>query len=136
MTLQRKENWPELLLKAIEESRSKPFEWGTHDCCTFAAYCVLTMTCVDLMEPFRGRYSSALGALKVVTEAGHATLTDAWSAALPAIAPLMAQRGDVVMFESTEGMAVGVVTGQQAIAAGPDGVTSIPMALWLRAWRV
>lgn len=132
----RKENWPELLLDAVEAARSKPFAWGQHDCCTFAADCVQAMTGVDLMAEFRGRYTSAKGAVKVVAKAGHAALADAWCAALAEIAPLAAQRGDVVMFETDEGLAVGVVTGTQAVAAGPDGVTFVPLELWLRAWRV
>jgi hypothetical protein len=136
LILTRKENWPELLLAAVEEARSKPFAWGRHDCCTFAADCVLAMTGADLMEPFRGRYTSARGAVKVVAKAGHAALADAWCAALPEIAPGMARRGDVVLFAAVEGLAVGVATGTQAVAAGPDGVTLVPMELWLKAWRV
>lgn len=134
--LQRSENWPEKLLDQVESARSAPFEWGRHDCCTFAADCVQAMTGVDLMEKFRGRYRSAQGAAKVVARAGHPSLADAWSAALPEIAPMQAGRGDVVMFESVEGLAVGVVTGCQAVAAGPDGLAWIAMELWLKAWRV
>lgn len=132
----RTENWPEKLLEQVDLARSAPFAWGAHDCCTFAADCVLAMTGVDPMERFRGRYSSAAGAVKAGAKAGHATLADLWSAALPEISPALAGRGDVVMFLSVEGLAIGVVTGHQAAAAGPDGLAWAPMDLWLRAWRV
>lgn len=135
-SLQRAENWPELLLACVDAAHSKPFAWGTHDCCTFAADCVQAMTGIDPMEKFRGRYTSARGAVRAGAEAGYTALADIWCAALPEIAPLTAQRGDVILFAAVEGLAVGVVTGHQAVAAGPDGVTSVPLELWLKAWRV
>ncbi len=135
MNLTRKENWPELLLASVEAAHTQPFAWGKHDCCTFAADCVQAMTGVDLMERFRGRYTSARGAIRAGAEAGYTALADIWNA-LPEIAPLTAQRGDVVLFEAVEGLAVAVVIGHQAVAAGPDGVTLVPLELWLKAWRV
>lgn len=132
----RKENWPDALLATVDAAQSKPFAWGTHDCCTFTADCVRAMTGVDLMENFRGRYTSARGAVRAGAEAGYTALADIWCAALTEIAPLTARRGDVILFEAVEGLAVGVVIGHQAVAAGPEGVTLIPLELWRRAWRV
>ena len=42
----------------------------THDCCSFAADCVLAMTGVDKMAGYRGGYKSAVGASRKLAKAG------------------------------------------------------------------
>lgn len=149
MSLTRAENWPELLLDTVEDRRSKPFAWGENDCALFAADCVLVMTGEDFAAPFRGRYSTAAGSIKALKKFGGGSLEATATAALgEPILPRLAQRGDVVLFLSLpspaggggaggEGVpALAVCVGSHAAAAGPDGVTWVPMDLWLKAWRV
>lgn len=133
--MKRIEDWPERLLAFIDARREMPFAWGDNDCCTFAADAVREMTGVDPMAELRGRYDSARSAARRVEEAGGIA---SWlDARLPALAsPLLARRGDLVMFEAQDGPALGVVVGAQAAAAGPEGVTWVPVAQWRRAWRV
>lgn len=135
--LNRAENWPEILLATVEDRRSKPFAWGENDCALFAADCVLAMTGEDFAAPFRGRYSTAAGSLKALKKFGGGSLESTATAALgEPISPRLAQRGDVVLFAAVDGPALAVCIGEQAAAAGPDGITWVPMDLWLKAWRV
>lgn len=132
----RVEDWPERLLAFVESRRDAAFAWGQNDCCTFAADAVMAIAGADPMAAYRDGYDSALGAARRIREAGYADLAAAVDAVLPAIAPLTAQRGDVVMFEAIDGPALGVVMGVYAAAAGPAGVTWVECSRWVRAWRV
>ncbi len=133
----RREDWPERLLAFVESRRETPFAWGGNDCALFIADAALAMTDHDFAAPFRGRYKTARGAIKELRRNGFEDLAGYLTQALgEPIAPTLARRGDVVMFEAVDGSALGVVLGQQAAAAGPEGVTWIPGPRWQQAWRV
>jgi len=59
-------NWPTLLHKFLAERMNTPFVWGKHDCCLFACDAVLAMTGEDLAGDFRGKYDSALSAVRTM----------------------------------------------------------------------
>jgi len=131
----RRLDWPAALNAAIEAARNKPFAWGTHDCCMFAAHAVQEMTGADFAEPFRGRYSDATGALRVLTEAGGPDLIA--SRALGRPIPIgFAQRGDVIMVDIEGRKALAICLGAHAAGPGPDGLVFVPVTQWLKAWRV
>lgn len=133
----RFEDWPSRLLAAVHDAERTPFAWGSHDCALFAANVVQSMTGEDFAAPFRGRYSTGTGALLALRSNGAEDLADYVTRVLgEPIAPALARRGDVVMFSAAEGDALGVVVGAEAAAAGPQGITWIPMAAWSKAWRV
>lgn len=133
----RREDWPERLLVYVEAQRCTPFAWGENDCALYTAGAVLAMTDVDLAAEVRGRYTTARGALKTLRSNGVADLAGWLTRALgEPVLPTLARRGDVVMFEAVEGPALGLGMGQQAAAAGPDGVIWVPSSRWQRAWRV
>ena len=132
--MNRVEDWPERLLALIDERRTATFKWGAQDCCAFPADAVLAMTGVDPMAALRGRYNSARSAAVLMEKVGGiAAFLDAL---LPQVPPLLARRGDVVMFDADDGPVLGIACGVTAAAAGPNGVTWIPLAQWRLAWRV
>ena len=133
----RREDWPERLLAFARSRERQPFVWGTNDCALFAADAALAMTGHDFAAPFRGRYKTGLGAMKALRSNGAEDLAAYLTQALGApIAPALARRGDVVLFEAEGGPALGVVIGGQAAAAGRDGITWVPASRWQQAWRV
>lgn len=135
--LTRREDWPERLLAFVRSRENTPFAWGAHDCAQFVADAALAMTDYDYAAPFRGRYSTALGAVRELRRNGFEDLPAYLTAVLGApVVPGLARRGDGVLFESVEGPALGVVTGSQAAAAGPDGIIWVPPARWQQAWRL
>jgi len=131
----RYQNWPERLSEIIERRLQKCFEWGEHDCCLFAADVVAALTGVDFGAELRGTYSTALEAARILKERGG--VRGIASAALGAeIPPLMAQRGDIIMYRSANGEALGVCVGAQFVAAGTNALLRGGMDEALAAWRV
>ncbi len=121
--------------------RGRSFQWGVHDCCTFACDVIRDAGGVDYAAPFRGRYRSAAGAARVLRRfAGGGLEAAAEKIAqdngLEEVPPLMAQRGDFVLLDAAAGPALGVCLGATFIAAGPAGAVTLPLKRARRAWRV
>lgn len=134
--MKRHQDWPTRLNACIQAARARPFVWGEHDCCLFAADCVLAMTGEDLAAPWRGTYHTEWGAARVLTEQGglHAIIIRALG--YPLASPALARRGDLVIVETEGRLALAVVSGAHAHAPGPRGLADVPMDRWLQAWRV
>ena len=129
-------NWQDALYAKIEEFNARPFAWGTHDCCTFAADCVMAVTAVDKMAAYRGGYSNAQGAARKIKKAGGLDIALTKELGEPLAITAMAQRGDVVCFTSALGDTAGICVGSMIAAAGLDGVTYTPMVQAFKAWRI
>jgi hypothetical protein len=54
----------------VESRRFVPFEWGTNDCCLFAADCVRDLTGLDHAAGIRGTYHDERSARRVVRRMG------------------------------------------------------------------
>lgn len=125
-----------MLTEFIERRLDTPFAWGRSDCCLFAADAVLAITAVDHAAKFRGRYKTARGARQLL-EASGGVAGMVERAGLIEVAPLLAQRGDVVLLETEHGDALGIV-GMDGKCAGQGQrhliFESIERAR--RAWRV
>lgn len=133
----RKHDWPEQLARHIAEHRNTPFAWGKHDCCLFAADGVLAMTGVDPMAAFRGKYFDQVSAAQALRDIGDGTLAETVTGILGTpVSVKLARRGDVVMTRTATGPAAGLCAGISSWFAGPDGLTVVPTAKCLAAWRV
>lgn len=133
----RARDWPDRLAGFLRQRARDPFAWGSNDCALFAADATLAITGQDFAAGFRGRYATALGALRALRAAGAEDLAGYVTQVLGAPIPAAhAQRGDVVLFSAQSGPALGVVAGTRAAAPGPEGITWVPMAAWQQAWRV
>lgn len=127
----RLDNWEKLLNDYL--SQVGPFEWGANDCCLFAANGVLAMTGEDYAKPYRG-YKTAKGALGKLKDIGvDGVATKALGEPKP---PTLAKRGDVVLFESGDGLALGLCIGAKIAAVGQDGLVMLPMNQAIQAWSV
>jgi hypothetical protein len=132
--MKRKWAWPEILAAQLKEARNKEFEWGKHDCCLFAANVVKAITGKDYAKDFRGKYHSEKEAEELIQAAGG--LEKIVSSFLPSIPPLTAQRGDVLMFLTPMGPALGVCGGDKGFFVLKKGLISIPIRKCQKAWRV
>ncbi|WP_294327034.1 hypothetical protein [uncultured Sphingomonas sp.] len=136
--MQRFPDWDARLAAYLEPLRARPFEWGRHDCCTFAAGAVEAMTGVDPMPEFRGRYSTAIGSARALRRFGAGDLASTLDGKFEAIPAPLAQRGDIVM---TGGL-LGIAWGDFAFAVGSEGdregLIRMERSRWIepRAWRV
>lgn len=106
-------DWRTRMESNLISVRTKPFEWGTHDCALFASDHVNAITDVNLGENFRGKYSTALGAIKTLRDAGYGNLLELCQDKLPEIHSSLTRIGDIVILESEEtGYGIGIVLGE------------------------
>lgn len=137
--IKRKTGWPEILAAEIEAASHKPFKYGSHDCCMFAAHIVKAMTGTDFARGLRG-YRSAASAQRMLNNKGYKTLPVALYRLMrkqgcKQIPPAMARRGDVVLgTDENDAPAVGICVGGQAVFAS-DGIALLPMTEIKKAYR-
>ena len=135
MMTAKKQNWAAALQNQITQFNATPFAWGTHDCFTFAADCVLAMTGEDKMAKRRGKYKTELGANKMLKRIGgvEAAITSVLG---EPINPNLAQRGDVVYFNSPLGDTAGICVGSKIISPAANGLGFTPMTQAIKAWSI
>lgn len=131
----RFEDWPERLNSKLQESKDKPFEWGDHDCCLFAADVALELTGIDYADTFRNKYSNAVEAMFLLKPYGgiEGYVTSRLGGSINVA---MAQRGDVVTTETEYGIALGVCNGLLSAFVSPSGLVWYETLECLNAWRV
>jgi hypothetical protein len=143
--LKRMKHWDTRGLDPFFKARAqKPFVWGEHDCCLFAADAIEAITGFDIADDFRGRYhdeKTAFLLIRLVT--GGTTVADA--AAHCAVKhglieykhPRMAQRGDLVVMENGGSLIAGVVhlNGRHLVSVAESGPVRLSILSVVRAWR-
>jgi hypothetical protein len=132
----RYQDWPERLHKLVADVQNKPFAWGEHDCCLFAAGAVQELTGIDHAADLRGSYSTVAEAAKILKARGgvRGIATTALGAE---INPKLAQRGDIVLIQTDEhGDTLAVCIGAQCVCPGLETLQRMPMAAAVTAWRV
>lgn len=133
----RLENWPTLLSLYVDSRRNQPFAWGTNDCCMFAADWVLIATGHDIASAFRGSYSGAIRATRIIAEAGGIDkLLEQHAPALKRIPRVLAGRGDLVLREGQHGPTLGLVLGAIDCFVGEDGLAFPPLDETAICWRL
>lgn len=133
-------DWPEKLSDAIEAARARPFKWGEHDCCLFAANVVQSIADVDYAASFRGKYDSEIGAARLIAPYGSLeTMID--SILDEKVHPAFAQRGDVVLGaiglnDGAQVDALGICIGVYSVLAGPEGLSFSRTSGARVAWKI
>ena len=118
----------------IGDRMAAPFAWGANDCCMFAADCVQALTGHDPAAAFRGTYSDARGAVKVLEAVGG--LEHAAVMAGDPIPPLMAGIGDVGLVQLEDRELLAVCVGAVWLAPAAGGLAARPLDAASKAWRV
>ena len=129
--------WTTILAARLEAVRDLPFAWGSHDCATWAFDLRRDLTGgEDVADLWRGRYTTALGAQRIMRKLGWQTIEAMGRDLLgdPLATPLLAQRGDLVL--GGEDPAFGVCAGARAAFVSPDGLVQLPLSVCSLAWRV
>jgi len=136
--MMRYADWELRLAAYLEPLRARPFAWGSHDCCTFAAGAIAAMTGVDPMPEFRGRYHTAIGSARALRRLGRGTLAATLDAKLEAVPAPLAHRGDVVMSSGLLGIGWGAFLIAVGREGDREGLIRIERSRWVdaRAWRV
>jgi hypothetical protein len=128
----------------IAARRALPFVYFEQDCAHIAADWVLAKTGTDPLADLRvpaDAPRSLLALMRQVREAGGLAAM-ANERLGPAIAPLLAQRGDVVLVASgrpigrVSGFTFGICTGPNIVVPDTDGLVFWPISAGVHAWRV
>lgn len=132
----RRSTWEADLSAYIASVRALPYAYGEHDCGLFVAGAVLAMTGEDPGAPFRGQYSTDLGAAKALKKFGAGDLRSTLDRHFHPRPIGRLQRGDLVW----DGNAVGVCMGSYALFVGEEGeregLVRIERTSWAGGWRV
>lgn len=132
----RHSDWKDRLQTHLHGLRLTPFRIGRHDCALFAAGCVEAMTGTDFAAPYRGRYATLRGGLRVLRRDGF---TDAVALAehhLVEVHPAFAREGDVAVVPTDDGPALGIVAGDILYLLRPDGLGIHPRDAMTRSFSV
>ncbi len=134
--MSRLPDWETRLSAYLAEVFDKPHEYGVHDCALHGANAVLAQTGIDHGAPFRGAYSTEIGAAKALRTLGAGSLEATFDRHLEVIPKAFARRGDLVMADDS----IGVCVGGDAMFVGTegarDGLIRVPRRSWTKAWRV
>jgi hypothetical protein len=136
----RLRDWQLLYEAFITQRFATPFAWGTQDCCTFAADCVLAITGVDVAHPdLRLHRTQAQAAATLARMGGVKRIATA--ALGPHRGAQFASVGDVVMVtmpdpSGTPQKALAVCNGANAWVPSSLGLVPVSLrdAIW--CWRV
>ncbi|MGA0543198.1 DUF6950 family protein [Neotabrizicola sp. VNH66] len=133
----RRLGWERILVDAIEAARARAFRWGRHDCATFAFDLRRAIAGGhDVAALWRGRYTTARGAVRVMRRLGWTSLEAAGRDLLgePLASVHLAQRGDLVLADT--GLGFGICLGARAAGIAPSGLVLVPISACALAWRV
>lgn len=123
--------------KVFRQSHDEPFRWGTADCLMFAADVAAAITGTDPVARLRGRYTTAIGAQRILRREGWGDVAGLAAALWTEVPVAHAQIGDWAIVDGADGKpALGVVAGDRVIARGPDGLGSAPLSTARRMFRV
>ena len=100
----RLSDWEPRLYAWFDTCATTPHDYGRHDCGLFVAGGVAAMTGFDFAAPFRGRYSTALGATRALRRHGGGDMAAVLTRALGDPVPrAFAHRGDIVRYNGVPG---------------------------------
>lgn len=131
----RLRDWPGRFAALVDSARARPFEWGAHDCCLWAASAVGAITGSDPGSQWRGSYTTPRGALDVLEGLGG--LEGAGAMTGKSIAVALAFVGDVGLVTWPDGVeSLAVCSGHDWMCAGDSGLIRLPLDAARAAWGV
>jgi hypothetical protein len=126
-------DWEHRLFALIEANKSRAFEWGTFDCCNWAAMCYEAVTGKESAlnktkrkdEKAAARFIKKMGGISSILEK---ELGDS-------VCIKMAKRGDICLIERDRA-GVGVCVGSTIVCVDVAGLVHIPLIEGTRAWHI
>ncbi len=131
--MKRLPDWKPRLMRYLEHAARRPFKEGEHDCALFLAGGVEAMTGEDYAAPYRGRYSTTLGGLRILKKAGFEDHVALAAHHLKEKPVAFANVGDGAAVPTPDGPALGIVQGEGVYLLPPARITVYPL---LRAQKV
>lgn len=143
--MKKVKNWVGNLQSVLDKSNGKPFDWGSFNCCMFAADCVEAQTGIDFLDGEREKVSDKKSVIKYLEREAEGSLIQFMENItakynMKEIKPALAQRGDLAIVKDHTGRAAFAVidlSGQSVTAIKPGiGASRVSLSAVERAWRV
>lgn len=134
--MMRLQDWEPQLVAYLRDSVLRPFKDGEHDCALFSAGGVLAMTGRDYAAPYRGRYTTQRGGIRILRRDGfrdHIALAAAQFSERPVA---FARPGDLAVVKADAGDALGIVQGEGIYLLAREGLTVVPLLVATRVFEV
>jgi hypothetical protein len=114
-----------------------PFAWGSKDCLYWASACAKAIIGRDPAAALKRRYTSRVGALRVMRREGWKDMGDVAASLLPEVPLGQAVTGDWVHVRDDHGHdGLGVVNGHLIAVRTEAGMGLFPLLSAKRAFRV
>ena len=122
-----------LVMAVCLEVMDRPWRWGAADCCTAACDVFSRLHGVDPMQPLRGRYSSRVGAMRLVTQEGGWLTMGEKLARRAGLVASEGGAGDIGVIRAEGQLALGICLAPGVWAAKDEaGMATVPE--FVRAW--
>ena len=125
----------ERLAAYIESKMYEPFAWGSNDCAMFVKYAldeILEDSPAASIVPY---YDSAEGAIEFLKSYGAEDLWSFVDTMFERIPVAYATRGDIVGHRTADN-SIGLCVGGRFLTPAAKGLSVVPMAEAVTAWRV
>lgn len=132
--MKRANDWPTRLAEFLLSKRSEPFQWGKNDCCLFAADAILAMGGNDVAKDVRGRYTTAIGARRIMRNLGAANVVELLTQRLGEPDSKLV-RGVIVAVES-DGQQVAGVFYHKPWVLTENGLQSMRIESVIKSWSL
>ena len=119
-------DWEVRLAAVTEKHLHLAGEWGKSDCLITVADAIRAVIGKDHARMIRGKYTTELGAAKIMKRRGFATVEDVLASRFPPVGRLLAQRGDVGVVERNGVISAGYVTEYGFAVKSETGLEFIP----------
>ena len=129
-------DWRARLQAYLLKVARTPFKEGVNDCALFLAGGVAAMTGVDYAAPYRGRYTTTRGGLRVLRRAGFADHIALASHHLAQKPVAFANVGDGAVVVRDNEPALGIVQGASVFVLMPGGIGHVALTEASTVWEV
>lgn len=132
--------WEARLDLAVEQYRRRPFAWGQADCLLWPASVVEALTGKDPAAEYRGAYSEARGARRLLRNLGVRSGPQLVAGMFAEVGVAHAWRGDIAVIEHPSDQdpfgALGIVLGPHLAGYGQSGLAFVPRSAAKLTFRV
>lgn len=135
--MKKKVTWEIDFIRFIDSIRTKPFAWGSWDCCQMCGEAVKAITGHNPVEETFGKYDDIKTALRAIRAHGQHNLLDTLKVILgPALPIHQAMRGDVVYTVRGGGPVIGMCIGEQSVFVDTKGLVDHPTLELMKVFKI
>jgi hypothetical protein len=137
--VKKQQGWEQALHDFFVRAKNIPFDWGKWDCCIFADE-ALQAIYGEKVIPNELKWDDERTAKRAILRYGDGCLglavgRAAKKAGMEEVLPCIPEKGDLVLHDSDNGLAVGIYDGYAIAAPSDDGLATKSRRLITKAYR-